>query len=392
VSEQSMNHPLPEGGQPARVLFVDDDPRVFQGMTRALRPFRDEFEIQGQDSVDAAIREMRRWQPAILVSDVSMPGQNGLDLLVASDEALRTTPVIMLTGNAQSDLKRKALNFGAIDLLNKPVAIEDLVARLRNAIRLRRYEDHIRTENIRLEGQVRRRTDELERAHAEMVVRLAIAAEFRDKETAAHVCRVELATAEIARRMGLEARRLETLKQAAALHDLGKIGIPDSILHKPARLDDDERRIMKNHCRIGWEMLRADVGIGHSLMADALIPDSLGAEDASRGNEVLDLAAQIALSHHERWDGSGYPDGKRGEEIPLEARIVAVADVFEALCHQRPYKGPLRPPDAAAIIEREAGAHFDPDVTRAFRRAMPEIIEIFNRFADRADAPACRAS
>lgn len=372
-----------EGGA-ARVLFVDDDPGVFQGMVRTLRRFRREFELRGASSVSEGLREMREWRPAVVVSDVAMPGRNGLDLLraVSADEELRVIPVIMLTGSAESDLKRQALDRGAVDLLNKPVGAEDLVARLRNVVRLRRYEDHIRTENARLEAQVRGRTAELERAHGEMVLRLAVAGEFRDRETGVHVCRVAHAAAAIGREMGMSASCVRVLMQAAALHDIGKIGIPDSILLKPGPLDDRERLIMQEHCRIGWEMLRLDVATGSSLFVHAILPGARGQAASTAGIDVLSLAANIALCHHERWDGRGYPDGRRREEIPLEARIVAVADVFEALCHERPYKPAMSVDEAVGTIERESGSHFDPAVVSAFLRALPAVLQVFERFSE----------
>lgn len=374
--------PPPDG--PAKILFVDDDPRIFDGMLRALRTFQTEFVLRGTHSAQDAIQAMHEWQPTAVVSDVAMPGQSGLDLLaaVSADDALRHIPVIMLTGSGESDLKRKALDRGAVDLLSKPIRAEDLVARLRSAIRLRRYDDHIRTENARLETQVRRRTQELEHAHGEMVLRLAIAGELRDRETAAHVCRVAHASAAIAQELGVPRTTQHHLMQAAALHDIGKIGIPDSILLKPGPLEPHELTIMQQHCRIGWEVLRLDVDTGASLFVNTILLGPHAERPAMAASSVMSLAANIALSHHERWDGTGYPGGLRRDAIPLEARIVAVADVFEALCHARPYKPAHSTDRAVATITEGAGTHFDPDVVAAFLRAVPAVLRVFDRFAD----------
>ncbi|MFG0304962.1 MAG: HD domain-containing phosphohydrolase [Phycisphaerales bacterium JB040] len=368
----------------ARVLFVDDDPGVFEGISRSLRPFRGEFSLRGGGSVDEALGAMRSWSPEVVVSDVAMPGRSGLELLreVSRDPELRFVPVIILTGSAESDLKRRALDLGAVDLLNKPIGVEDLVARLRNAVRLRRYEDRVRGEARRLEGLVRRRTLELEHAHAETVLRLAMAGESRDRETGAHVCRVAYASAAIAAAIGYPESRLAMLTQAAALHDIGKIGVPDSVLLKPGPLDECERLLMQGHCRIGWELLRQDRPAGGGLVADALATLGPGSSGERPRNGVLELASVIVLSHHERWDGGGYPNGSRGIEIPLEARIVAVADVFEALCHKRPYKESMPVHRAAALIEQESGRHFDPTVVGGFRRALQEVLRVFARFSD----------
>ena len=370
----------------ARILFVDDEPGVFHGMQRALRPYRTEFVLRSAQSVPHALAAMRQWHPTAVVSDVAMPEQSGLDLLriMSADETLSRIPVIMLTGSAESDLKRKALDSGAVDLLEKPIRAEDLVARLRSAIRLRRYDDHIRTENTRLEEQVRLRTRALESSHAEMILRLAIAGEFRDRETAGHVCRVAHATAAIAEQLRVNQSTLHQLMQAAALHDIGKIGIPDSILLKPGPLEPHERTVMEGHCRIGWEVLRLDVGTGASPFVNTILSPPPNAGPATPANDVMSMAADIALHHHERWDGTGYPTGARQSDIPIEARIVAVADVFEALCHARPYKPAFTVDRAVATIEEGAGTHFDPTAVAAFLRAVPAVLQVFRRFADAA--------
>lgn len=370
---------------PARVLFVDDEPAVIGAITRMLHAHRDEFEVRGATNAAEALVIANAWRPTAIVSDFAMPGMDGLELVAAvrSDPRLAVIPVIMLTGSADADLKRRALDAGAVDLLNKPAQTLDLVARLRSVVRLRKKEDHIRGENARLRDQVRLRTSELEHSHNELVLRLALVAEFRDRETGAHVCRVAHASAMIAEAMGLDEEFRGTVLPAAALHDIGKIGVPDAILLKPGALSEDERRIMQTHCRIGWEMLQ--MRPAHDLAIGSLIPDAVRASDGSPGNRFLDCAAQVALHHHERWDGAGYPTGRSGEDIPLAARIVAVADVFEALRHARPYKTAMPSDQAMRIMREGAGAHFDPEVAGAFETVSGRIDDMFARFADAAE-------
>lgn len=375
--------PLSIGGEPAptRVLFVDDEAPVLTAIARMLRRHRNEFDVRGVTTARDAITTAREWRPSVIVSDVAMPKRSGLDLLsdIQADSELNVIPVIMLTGSADADLKRRALDRGAVDLLNKPVQTLDLVARLRSVVRLRRQDDYIRGENERLRDQVRRRTAELEQSHNELVFRLALAAEFRDQETGAHICRVAHASVVIARALGYHDEFLDLLLPAAALHDIGKIGIPDAILLKPGRLTAEERRVMETHCRIGWRLLQCQAA--PNLVIGSVVPVAIRAFDTPP-NRLVNRAAAVALSHHEWWNGSGYPSGLRGEAIPLEARIVAVADVFEALCHERPYKPPMPAPLAMRQILEGAGTQFDPTLVAAFESVVDDITDVFNRFRE----------
>ncbi|MCA9059760.1 MAG: HD domain-containing protein, partial [Planctomycetaceae bacterium] len=223
------------------------------------------------------------------------------------------------------------------------------------------------------EKQVERRTRELEATRQQLILCLARAAEHRDNDTGNHVIRVGRYAALIAQQLGYPAERLEMLEQAAQLHDVGKIGVPDSILFKPGRLDPDEYGLMKRHCALGkqiiepisekeWAILKAHTRIGESMLH-------------VRSSSLLMLAARIAQTHHERWDGRGYPLGLKGEDIPLEGRIVAVADVFDALSSKRPYKDPMPREQCFSILQEGRGSQFDPMVVDAFFECSEQIIE-----------------
>jgi response regulator RpfG family c-di-GMP phosphodiesterase len=325
---------------------------------------------------------------------MSMPGKDGFDMLaaLAADEATRDLPVVILTGQQDRALKRRALEEGAADLLTKPADAEELIARIRSVLRLKASQDDLKAANRTLEEKVARRTEQLERAHLDAVWRLAKAGEFRDEETGAHVARVGCISRTVAEGLGLDRPSTERLFLTAPLHDIGKIGVPGEVLLKRGRLSTEERRIMERHCVIGSEVLLSEPqGMRAFLEWKGFGP--VAAETPPSGH--LDMAATIALGHHERWDGQGYPRGLAGEAIPIEARIVALADVYDALRSDRPYKVGYTQERTMAIMRDEAGTRFDPDAFAAFEAAMDEIQEIVSRFADGAlaerDTVASRA-
>ena len=257
-----------------------------------------------------------------------------------------------------------------------------MIARLRNVLQLKAYEDDLRIRNELLTEKIRLQDVDLAQSRMSVVCRLGMAAEFRDEDTGNHVIRVGCLSRAVAAAMGMPRTFLEMLLLAAPLHDIGKIGIPDSVLLKPGPLDDEEWSIMQRHCEIGERILREQ--------SKAVVPlfdwyavelDSM--KDAFESHDpVLDMAASIALTHHEKWNGGGYPQGLAGEAIPLESRIVAIADVFDALISHRPYR-PARPEEEAlTIINTTVGSHFDPRVHAAFLRSLPEIRAMRARFAD----------
>jgi putative two-component system response regulator len=323
-----------------------------------------------------------REEPDLVLLDVMMPHVSGLDVLasIRGNARWQHLPVIVLTAANDQSTKHQANELGVSDFLGKPVDPHELVPRIRNVLIVKRHYDHLQKYSEQLEAEVLRRTAELVRSRQEVIHCLARAAEFRDDDTGRHVFRVGRYARLIAEELGWKGEQLEMLEQAAQLHDIGKIGIPDSVLLKPGKLDPDEIEIMRKHSAFGQKITQTlpnhemNVLRGHAELGSKLL--------ASTESPILALAATIAISHHEKWDGSGYPLGLAGEDIPLAGRITAVADVFDALSSKRPYKPPF-PLDKCFELMREGRArHFDPTVLDAFFQRRKEIIDTQIRFAD----------
>jgi len=366
-----------------RLLFVDDDVNFLDGLRRLLRQHRRQWDMVFALSADEAMDEMRRIPADVVISDIRMPGKDGFDLLrdIQGSEKTRDIPVIILTGSYEYDLKRQALELGATDLLNKPVNLQDLVARIRSVLRLKSYQDELKKLNANLENKVRQRTRQLEESQLDIVWRLAKAGEYRDDITGNHIIRVGCYCRILSEKLERPGKFVETMFFTGPLHDIGKIGIPDSILLKKGKLNAEEWEIMKTHCEKGADiLLKAPRGLtvfrewGGTLgRLPQMVPD----------NRLVKIAAAIAMSHHERWDGRGYPKALAGRDIPLEARIAAVADTYDALCSKRPYK-PAYPEDKViAIIKKESARQFDPDIVAAFEKSINDFREIRTRFSDR---------
>jgi putative two-component system response regulator len=284
-------------------------------------------------------------KPDLVLLDLHMPGLSGLELidrLAALTEEGRDVPVLVLTADATDETKRRALAAGARDFLTKPLDRIELLLRVRNLLQVKQLQDRLREHNSRLEHEVVERTRDLDQARVEILQRLALAAEYRDDETQEHAWRIGRICALLGVELELPQEEAELLSSAAPLHDLGKIGISDTLLLKPGRLSEDEFAVIQTHTTIGAGIL------------------------AGSRSPVLQLAEQIALTHHERWDGVGYPARLGGDEIPVVGRVVAVADVFDALTHERPYKPAWPVRDAVDEIKRQAGRQFDPVVVDAF--------------------------
>src|SRR5205085_1204241 len=257
-------------------------------------------------------------------------------------------PVIVLSADITHDSKRLALEAGAIDFVSKPFVRGEVLLRVRNLLHTRQLQLQLARRRDELEDMVRERTEDLEAARREVLDRLARAAEHRDDDTHEHAMRIGSISEALARELHLDLTTVEDIRRAAPLHDIGKIAVPDRILSKPGKLDTAELREMRRH------------------------PD-IGAMILSGGRaSVLRMAEEIARTHHERWDGNGYPFGLSGDQIPLAGRVVAVADVFDALTHRRPYKDPWPVDRSAEEIRAQRGRHFDPDVVDAFERLDPE--------------------
>ncbi len=329
----------------ARLLLVDDEEADIQLLRRMLE-VGGYSEIRSTNDPAEVGDLLDEFDPDLVLLDLLMPGIDGYEVLEiirarTPDQAYR--PVLVLTADHSQDAKRRALSGGAKDFLTKPLSPWEVRLRARNLLEARFLHQELQEQNERLEERVEARTAELEEARLQMLMRLARAAEYRDDATGEHTRRVGSTSSQIARELGLDATSVETLRLAAPLHDVGKIGIPDSILLCPERLTPDQFEVMKTHCVIG-----ADLLAGHDM-------------------PLLELAAEIALSHHERWDGFGYPRALSGEDIPLSGRIVAVADAWDALTSSRPYKRAWTERAALTELEVNAGLQFDPSVVAAFQ-------------------------
>jgi len=296
----------------------------------------------------------------MVLVDYMMPGMDGHEVVrrLRALPAARDVPIVMLTAANERSVRQKALELGATDFIAKPIEPSEVKARLSNLLALRRGHLRLKDRNVWLADEVRRATKTIADREEELILRLSRAAEFRDPETGAHIVRMAHFSRLIAQQLGLAEEDCELIQRAAPMHDVGKLGIPDGILLKPGRLDSAEMEIMRRHSRIG-----------HSIL------------DGSE-SKLIKLGAEIALTHHEKVDGGGYPSGLAGEAIPLPGRIVAVADVFDALTSERPYKLAWAPEQARAFLLENSGTHFDPNCITAFMAVWPEALEIRQRFAD----------
>lgn len=320
------------------VLLVDDEASNLQVLRHTLQnDYRLLFAKDGPTALELA----RRNRPDLILLDVMMPGMSGLDICAAlkRDTDTQSIPVIFVTALTDVENEQLGLGMGAVDYITKPFNPHIVKARVRT---------HLRLVSV----------DEVLKTRLEIVRCLGKAAEYKDNETGAHVIRMSHFSRIVALAMGLNEDHADMLLHAAPMHDVGKIGIPDSILCKPGRLTEEEWVIMRQHTVIGAQI----IGDHHT--------------------GLLRLAATIALNHHEKWDGSGYPNGLSGEDIPLEARIVAIADVFDALTSIRPYKRAWSVEEAVDLIRSESGRHFDPQVVEAFMGSLPEILQVRDRWRD----------
>lgn len=322
-----------------KLLLVDDEPTNLQVLRQILQDdYRLLFAKDGDKALELAVREV----PALILLDVMMPGMTGHEACarLKADPATAAIPVIFVTALADVEDEAKGFEVGAVDYITKPVSPPIVRARVRTHLSLVRV-------------------DELKQTRLQIVQRLGLASEYKDNETGLHVIRMSHYARLLAEAAGFSAEAAEDLLNAAPMHDVGKIGIPDAILQKTGKLDDAEWQVMRQHAQIG--------------------ADIIGEHDSG----LLKMARSIALTHHEKWDGSGYPNGLAGEAIPLEGRIVAIADVFDALTSVRPYKPAWPLDEAVALLRRESGRHFDPALVELFLGLMPEILQVMERWAER---------
>ena len=347
------------------VLLLDDDPLNLQWLQILVGRLPGVQALAFQDP-QAALQCARTHTLDLAVIDYLMPSLNGLQFIEAlgAIATMADVPLLMITAHDEKEVRYRALEAGVYDFLPKPVDALEFAARARNMLRLRQAQVRLNAHAATLENEVAAATAELRERERETILALVKAAGYRDYETGAHISRVGLYAELIAQGLGLAPAQQAVLREAAAMHDIGKVGIPDHILCKPGRLDDAEMAIMRTHPQIG-----------HDLLKDS-------------SSALLQAGATIALTHHEKFDGSGYPHGLAGEAIPLLGRIVAVADVLDALTSQRPYKKPWPLEDAGQYLREQSGLHFDPACVHALLAAWPQVQDICERLADAPAQPA----
>lgn len=371
----------------AKIAIVDDEPINVKIVRKHLQTVGYQNFISTSDA-STALGLIAAERPDVVLMDVMMPQVNGIEILraIRADPNLAHIPVLILTASTDAATKLRALETGATDFLAKPVDPSELAPRIRNALIVKAHHDHLARYSEQLEQQVRARTLELELSRLQVILCLARAAEYRDDTTGRHVIRVGRYVAILARELGFSEDRAHMLGLAAQLHDVGKIGLPDGILLKPGKLTPGEFDIVKRHCEIGRRIVQP-VDDKDLESIDGISLTQRGA--AGCDQPLLALASCIALSHHERWDGTGYPYGLSREAIPIEGRITSVADVFDALTSSRPYKAAIPPAESVAIMQQGRGSQFDPAVFDAMVRKMDDFRKVWD---EQAEITASRAA
>jgi putative two-component system response regulator len=340
-----------------KVVIVDDTQLNLTLLEHLVRKLADCESICFTDPI-AALDWCLANEPDLVVVDYMMPQMSGTELTQKFRERYADIPVLMVTANHETELRHQALQLGVTDFLTKPVDHTEFKARANNMLNLRKSNKKLTDRAAWLKEEVDKATERIREQEREAILCLAKAAEYRDPETGAHIIRMAHYSKIIARNLGLPIDRQDLLLQAAPMHDIGKVGTPDAILLKPGKLTEAEFAIMKQHAVIGFEVL------------------------SNSNSPLLQQAAEIAHTHHEKFDGSGYPRSLKGTEIPLFGRIVAVADVFDALTSERPYKRAWTIEQASKLLREGAGTHFDPECVTAFFDSFDEILTIKNKFAD----------
>ncbi len=344
----------------AKALIVDDDADNHLLIRHALRATPN-IQVFGTTDCTAAVQMFEDVQPDIVLMDLHMSPMSGFEVIERILEMVPSTtylPILVLTGDDSTEAKRRALASGAKDFVSKFADHDEVLLRTRNLLQTRLLYKEIEHQKATLEIRVAERTSELEQAQRDVLTRLALAAEYRDDDTGHHTKRVGNLSALIAQAAGLGTDDVENIRLTAPLHDLGKIGLPDGILLKPGLLTDFERETVRQHVHVGRQILSGST------------------------SDLLQLAECIAYSHHERWDGKGYPEGLVGEAIPVVGRIVAVADVFDALLHPRPYKSAWEFVDACNYMHDQSGFQFDPAMVTALDRVLESLGIVSNDLFD----------
>jgi two-component system response regulator RpfG len=346
------------------VMVVDDQSTGRAILEQVVRSLDERVSVEGfARPVDAIVWATRHVSDLVLV-DYMMPDMDGIDFVkrLRALPGYEHVPIVMVTVHDDRKVRYAALDAGITDFLTKPVDARECLARCRNLLTLRRQQVALEDRRRLLEHMVEDATREVREREKETLLRLARAGEFRDEQTGYHLIRMSRYSRLIANALGMEHDDAETIELAAPLHDIGKIGIPDQILLKPDRLDDGEWQVMRRHPVIGHDILKGSA------------------------SKYVRMGALIALGHHEKYDGSGYPNGLVGDHIPLCARIVAVADVYDALTSVRPYKSEWSSDQAYDYVESQGSRHFDPRLVEAFAAMKSEVVQIQNEWRDPGDA------
>ncbi|MBL4607244.1 MAG: response regulator [Pseudomonadales bacterium] len=344
----------------AKILIVDDEKANISLLEQILLTAGYSNIIGCQDPYQAS-RLYQEQDSDLILLDLNMPGKSGYEVMEQLKKETNSSelpPILVLTAQGYQDSRQKALDSGARDYVTKPFHINELLSRVRNLLEVLMANKYMRHQNELLEKEVQLRTVALHDSRLQIVRRLGRAAEYRDNETGLHIIRMSKMAALIGSAAGMSDSETDLLLNAAPMHDIGKIGIPDHILLKPGKLDIDEFKIMKTHTQIGADILSGD------------------------DSELLLMAKKIALSHHEKWDGSGYPANLKGKEIPLEGRVTALADVFDALTSKRPYKNAWTVEDSVSLIKEQSGKHFEPSLVNIFIEQLPNIVAIKSQHAE----------
>jgi putative two-component system response regulator len=345
------------------ILIVDDEPSICTVICDYLR--LQGYNCASANAVDPALQILQTAYVDCILSDIKMPGKTGLDLLREVRTYWPEMAVILFTGNAEINTAVASMQEGAYDFILKPIQLKQVIHSITNALEKKRLKSEIRSYQKNLEKLVLERTSQikdamkaLETSHLDTINRLCQAAEYRDDETGYHVLRISKYCEILAQGMGIGEEETWLLSKASPLHDIGKIGIPDSILLKPGKLTAEEFEVMKKHAEIGGEILK------------------------NANSRVLQVAETVAISHHEKWDGSGYPRGLKQEDIPLMGRITAVADVFDALTMKRCYKPPFSLEQSVGIITEGKGKHFDPRIVEVFHANLDQFVQVQKAYSE----------
>ncbi|MFN3568315.1 MAG: HD domain-containing phosphohydrolase [Caldimicrobium sp.] len=371
-----FNFPREEFARVIKILVVDDDITIREGLKEVL--LAEGYKVEIAENGKEALQKISEFMPDIILTDYMMPEMDGIELckIVKNNPETLDIGVILITGVGDLEIRIQGLTVGADDFLNKPFMLPELQARIRSLSKVKLYHDFLKNYQKQLEEEVEKKAADLIQANLrlqlalheikdlslEIIYRLAKAAEYRDEHTGNHIQRMAHYAVIIGSHLGLSNEALDVLRYAAPLHDIGKLGIPDAILLKPGPLTPKEWEIMKTHTIIGANILK-----GSKI-------------------KYLKAAEKIALYHHERWDGTGYPLGLKGTKIPLFARIVALADEFDALTTDRPYRKALSLEEAFSIIKKGQGSHFDPELVEIFIKNKDEILAIKELFKDEEEA------